>query len=327
MERRAFLMTGAMAGLAAARVATAQPTGKLVRIGRLSPLSAEAEAPFIEAFRQGLREQGRVDGKDFVIVTRLAQGKTERLPALARDLVRQHVDVILTGSHPGVLAARSATDSIPIVMVTTADPVEGGIVASLARPGGNVTGLTALGQALSAKRLQVLREAVPGLMRVAVLVNPTSVYTGPFLREKDEIARQLGLELRLLEADEPGQLRQAFGGLAAMRPVALMVLTDPMFIAQRRLIVELVGRHRVPALYPDREFVDAGGLMFYGASLVDLYRRAAVYVDRVLGGARPADLPIEQPTTFELAINLRTARDLGLTIPPALLARADRVIR
>jgi len=323
--RRAFL-AGVAASLAGPRAVRAQPTGKPVRIGRLSPLSAEVDAPLMAAFRQGLRELGWVEGQSFALLSRYAEGRADRLPQLAAALVRDGVDVLLTGSNPGALAAKQATSSIPIVIVTTGDPIGAGIVASLARPGGNLTGVTALGGVLSAKRLEALREAVPGVHRVGVLTNPVAPYTGPFLKERESIGRDLGLQLRVLEARSRDELEAAFATMNRERTEALMVLTDVMFLTERRAIVDLVARNRLPAVYFDREFVDAGGLMFYGASLTHMYRRAASYVDRVLKGARPAELPIEQPTTFELVVNLRTARALALKIPPAFLLRADQVI-
>src|SRR5213593_4017002 len=282
--------------------------GKTARIGRLSPNSAEADMPGLEAFRKGLRDLGWVEGRDFAIEARFAEGKPERLPELAAQLVRNRVDVILAGSTPGALAAKQATSMIPIVMVTTGDPIEGGIVASLAHPGGNVTGVTALGEVLSVKRLQLLKEAVPGVTRVAA-------------------GRELGVELQVVEAQDPTKLEQAFAAVASQRAGALMVLTDVMFINNRRRIVELAAKSRLPAIYPEREFVGVGGLMFYGASLVDMYNRAAVYADRILKGKKPAELPVEQPTKLELVINLKTAKTLGLAIPPSVLARADQVVQ
>ncbi|HEX9748762.1 MAG TPA: ABC transporter substrate-binding protein [Methylomirabilota bacterium] len=306
--------------------ADAQGTGKIVRIGRLSPLSAETDSPNLEAFRKGLRELGWVEGRGFTIESRFAGGKSERLAELAAELVQRRVDLILTGSTPGALAARKATTTIPIVMVTTGDPVAGGLVASLARPGGNVTGVTALGQALNTKRLELIKESVPGVTRVAVLTNPASAYTPPFLREKAAAARALGLQLPVLEARDPGQFEKAFAGLATERAGALMVQSDAMFITHRGRIVELAARSRVPAVYGEREFVNAGGLMFYGASLADMYRDAAAYADKILKGAKPADLPVEQPTKPELVINLKAAKALGLTIPPSVLGRADHLV-
>jgi putative ABC transport system substrate-binding protein len=300
--------------------------GKVVRIGRLSPLSAETDRTNLEAFRKGLRELGWVEGQSFTIETRFADGKPERLPELAVELVRQRVDLILTGSTPGALAAKRATSTIPIVMVTTGDPVRDGLVTSLARPGGNITGVTALGQALDTKRLELIKEAVPGVTRVAVLVDPDSYYTALFLREKDAAARRLGVELRILEAHDPGTLEKALATVAEGRVGALMVQTNPTFITHRTRIVALVAKNRLPAVYGDRTFVDAGGLMFYGASLAALYGDAAVYTDKILKGARPADLPVEQPTKLELVLNLKTAKTLGLALPPAVLARADHVV-
>ena len=301
-------------------------TGAPLRIGRLSPLSAATDAPNLEAFRKGLRELGWVEGQRFTIEGRFADGKPERLADLAADLVRRKVDLILVGSTPGAAAAQKATTTIPIVMVTTGDPVEGRLVASLARPGGNVTGVTALGQMLNAKRLELIKEMLPGVTRVAVLLNPASPYTDPFLRERESAGQALGLQLRVHEARNPSELEKAFAAIAAERPGALMVLTDIMFITNHRRIVDLVGRTRLPAVYPEREFVDAGGLMFYGASLASMYRHAATYVDRIAKGAKPADLPVEQPTVLELAINLKAAKAIGLVVPPSVLARADHLV-
>jgi putative tryptophan/tyrosine transport system substrate-binding protein len=325
MERRAFLAS--MAGLLAAlRAAEAQQSGKPARIGRLSPSLAETDTPLLEAFRTGMHELGWIEGQTFTIEDRFAEGNPDRLPKLAADLVRQRVDVILAGSHPGALAAKNTTTTIPIVMVTTADPVAGGLVPNFARPDGNLTGVTGLGQVLSAKRLEVLKAALPGLSRVAVLVNPASAYTAAFLKERQVIARELGLQLWVFEADGPERLKTAFSAMARGRTRGLMVLTDIMFITHRRAVIDLATSHRRPAVYGEREYVNDGGLMSYGANLEDMYRRAAFYVDKILKGARPADLPIEQPTKFELVINLKTARALGLTIPPSLLQRADQVI-
>ncbi len=321
----AALALGALVG---SLVADAQEpkTGKALRIGRLSPLSAETDVPNLEAFRQGLRDLGWIEGKSFTIESRFADGKSERLPGLAVELVRRRVDLILTGSNPGALAAKKATGTIPIVMVTTGDPVGARLVTSLARPGGNVTGVTALGQMLNTKRLELIKEAVPGVTRVAVLTNPASAYTAPFLREKESAARALGLQLPVLEARDPGSFERAFAALATERAGALMVQTDAVFITHRRRIVDLAAKNRVPAVYGTREFVDAGGLMFYGATFPDMYRHAAGYADKILKGAKPADLPVEQPTKLELVINLKTAKALGLTIPPPVLARADHLV-
>ena len=327
MNRRTFLSGLILGTLSTPLAGKAQPTGKVNRIGYLSPLAAAAAAPYLEAFRQGLRELGYVEGQNFTIESRFAGGKFDRLPELAVELIGQRVDVMLVGSNPGALAAKSATSTIPIVMVTTGDPVGGGLVASLARPGGNLTGMTALGQDLSAKRLELLKEVVPGITRLAVLTNPASPYTGPFLKGKEGVARALGVQLQVFEARDPSDFEKVFGVMVSERPGALMVLADIMFITQRRRIVEFAAKSRLPAVYGEREFVDAGGLMFYGAGLAGLFRHAAVYVDKILRGAKPGDLPIEQPTKFELVINLRTAKALGLTIPRVLLIRADQVIQ
>jgi putative ABC transport system substrate-binding protein len=326
MERRAFVLATAGCLLAAPLAAAGQPVGKVWRIGRLSPSLRETDAPLLDAFRKGMREFGWIDGQTFTVEDRFAEGRSERLPTLAADLVRQHVDVILAGSVPGALAAKNATATIPVVMVATGDPIGSGLVVNLARPAGNLTGVTGLGQELNAKRLEVLKGAVQRLSRVAVLTNPTSAYTGPFLKEREGLARDLGVRLRVLEVDGPDGLKTAFATMARERAGALMVLTDIMFITHRRTIVELAARHRLPAVYGEREYVNDGGLMCYGANLEEMYRRAAFYVDRILKGVRPADLPIEQPTKFDLVINLKTARALGLTIPPSLLQRADQVI-
>jgi putative tryptophan/tyrosine transport system substrate-binding protein len=236
------------------------------------------------------------------------------------------VDVILTGSTLGAVAAKKATSTIPIVMVTTGDPVADGLVASLARPGGNLTGVTALGQVLNTKRLELIKEAVPGIARVAVLIHPTSPYTASFRKERDTAARALGIDVRTLEAHDAASLDTVLSALPKERVGAIMVQTNPLFITERKRIIDLIARSRLPAVYGDRQSVDAGGLMFYGAGLTDMYRQAAVFADKVLRGAKPADLPVEQPTKLELIVNLRTAKTLGITIPPAVLVRADHVI-
>ena len=314
--------------LVAALDATAQETksGKTARIGRLSPLSAESDVPNLDALRKGLRDLGWVEGRDFLIEARFADGKSERLPELAAQLVRQNVDLIVVGSTPGALAAKRATGTIPIVVVTTGDPVAGGLVKSLAQPGGNVTGVTALGQVLSAKRLELLKEAVPGVTRIAVLTSAGSPYSEPFIKEREGLARALGVQLQVVEARDPGRFEQAFEEMVRGRAEALLVFTDLMFVSHRRRLVELAAKTRLHTMYPDREFVNAGGLMFYGASLFDMYYHAAAYADKILKGGKPSNLPFEQPTKLELIINLKTAKALGLTIPPSVLVRADRIV-
>jgi putative ABC transport system substrate-binding protein len=325
MRRRQFLflLGGASAWPLAAG---AQQTYRIARIGLLSPLSTAAEAPMHAALRQGLSELGWVERRNLSFELRLADGNLDRLPQLADDLIRENVDVIVTGSSRGAWAAKNATSTTPIVMVTIGDPVQLGLIASLARPGGNLTGVTALGQGLNVKRLELLKEALPGLKRVAVLTNPASPFTEPFLLKSEAGARALALEVTVVESRDPNDLDKAFQAIVNERAHALMVLPDPMFITYRRRILDLATEHRLPSTFGERGSVDAGGLMFYGARLPDMYRRAAIYVDKILKGAKPADLPVEQPTTFELVINLKAARALGLDVPASLLARADEVI-
>jgi len=326
MDRRTFIRAVAGGIFVSPLSSVAQSSAKTVRIGRLSPNSAEVDVPLLAAFRRGMRDLGWIDGDQFVIEPRYADGNPSRLPEFAAELVRSRVDVLLAGSNPGALAAKNATVAIPVVMVTTADPVSGRLVASLARPGGNLTGVTALGQGLNAKRLELLKEAVPGLTRVVVLTNPTSPYTAPFVKESTVVARALGVQLQFVEAHDPSEFEAAFATMANKHAGALTVLTDVTFTTHRKRIVEWAAISRIPAVYGEREYMDAGGLMFYGASLADMYRRAAVYVDKILKGARPADLPVEQPAKFELVINLKTAKAIGLTIPQSLLLRADEII-
>lgn len=330
MRRRDLLRAGAL-GIAtcalrpAASTAQQAGAGTPARIGRLSPLSAATDRPHTDGFRASMRELGWREGS-LVIESRFADGKPERLPRLATELVQRRVDLIVAGSTQGALAAKNATSTVPIVMVTTGDPVADGIVASLARPGGNVTGVTAIARDLTAKRLEILKEALPGVTRIGVIVNPTSPYTPPFEHDREQTARALGLTLSVHPATDPAAIDRAFAAMAAERAEAVMVLTDVMFLTERRRIIDQTVRSRLPALYPDRVFVEAGGLMFYGASLAGMYRHAAVFADRILKGARPADLPVEQPTTLELVISAKAARTIGLTLPQSVYARADHII-
>jgi putative ABC transport system substrate-binding protein len=326
MNRRSALVAIVALGTPVAAVAQGAKSPPVARIGRLSPLSAETDAPALAAFRSGMRDLGWIEGRDFVIETRYADGIAERLPGLAAQLARQRVDLILAGSNPGTLAAKRAMSAIPVVMVTTGDPVAGGLVASLAQPGGNVTGLTALGMALSAKRLALLKEAVPGVERIAVLTRGAGPSHDQFVQERDELARGLGVRLQLVEARDVSGFERAFAEMRRERAGALMALSDALFITNRTRLVQLAAQNRVPAVYPEFEFVSAGGLMFYGASLADQYHRAAAYADKILKGMKPAELPVEQPTKLELAINRKTAHALGLAIPSTLLVRADHVI-
>jgi len=328
MERRAFLGTLAGGLFAAPLIAEAQPAAKVARIGYLAGyLAATPHLP--EAFRQGLRDLGYVEGRNVVIEYRDAEGKFERLPALAAELVALKVDVIVAVSTPQGLAAMQATKAIPIVFAAVADAVTSGLVTSLARPGGNLTGLSFLGPELIGKRLEQLKQVVPGVSRVSVLGVTRAL---PERTEKDILkgaevaARALGVRLQFVEARGPADFDRAFSDMTKARAEALTVWSTPMFVNERRRLVDLAAKNRLLAVYPWREFVDAGGLMAYGPDLADLFRRAPTYVDRILNGEKPGDLPVEQPTKFELVINLKTAKALGLTIPPSLLQRADQVI-
>ena len=324
MDRRVFIRAMAGGLLAAPLAAVAQP-GKVWRIGFLGA-SPSTVGPFIQAFEQGLRELGYVDGQNIAIEYRSAQGKDERLPLLAAELVRLKVDVLVAALPQGAAAAKKATTTIPIVMVNVGDPVEIGLVASLARPGGNVTGLSRLSAELIAKNLALLKEAVPRALRVGALSNPTTPLSPVLVRNAKRAAESLGLQLKIVEAKVPDDLEGAFSALATDRVGALLVLADGMFWGERKRIADLALRSRLPSMFSNSEHADAGGLMAYAPSSVDPYRRAAVFVDKILKGAKPGDLPVEQPTKFEFVINLKTAKALGLTIPPSLLQRADRVI-
>jgi putative tryptophan/tyrosine transport system substrate-binding protein len=300
----------------------AQQAGKVPRIGLLR--AGSPPDPMIEAFRQGLRDLGYVEGKNIVIEYRWAEGKNERLPDLAADLVRLGVDVIVPGGNAATSAAKSATKTIPIVMQSS-DPVGTGLVASLARPGGNITGLSYLVTDLSGKRLELLKETLPKVSRVGLLSHPAG---NPVeLQETQDAARTLRVEVKILEVRDPKDFESAFEAGKTARIGAISVLASPIFYAHRTRIVNLAAKYRLPASYNQSEFVEVGGLMSYGPPFRDLFRRAAAYVDKLLKGAKPADLPVEQPMKFELIINLKTAKQIGLTIPPNVLVRADRVIR
>jgi putative ABC transport system substrate-binding protein len=299
-----------------------QPT-KIPRIALLRPGSPPD--PFVEAFRQALRDLGYVEGKNISIGYRWAEGRNERLPDLAADLVRLGVDVIVPGGNPATRAAQKATSTIPIVMSATTDPVAAGFVTSLAQPGGNITGSATLLQDLGGKRLEILKEILPKISHVGVLYDPAANLLE--LQETRDAAPTLGVQLKLLELRDPENIESALELAKAGRVGAINVLSSPIFYAHRTRIVSLVAKRRLPAIYEHREFVEAGGLMSYGPAFRDLFRRAAVYVDKILKGAKPADLPVEQPTKFELIINLKTAKQIDLTIPPGVLARADTVIK
>jgi len=308
-------------------VATAQQPAKIPRIGWLSGTSLSANPAWREAFRQGLRELGYVEGKNIVIEWRFAEGKRDRYPALTAELVRLKVDVIVTGGSGPTRAAKEATATIPIVMAQDPDPVGNGFVASLARPGGNITGLSNFGPELSGKRLELLKEVVPRLTRVAVFGTSTFLGNAQILRETELAAGALRVQLQYLDVLDPKDIETAFRAASKGRAEAVLVLAGPVFLSQRTQLANLAVKSRLPAIYYATEFVEDGGLMTYGANRSDLYRRAATYVDKILKGAKPADLPVEQPTKFELVINLKAAKQIGLTIPPNVLARADKVIR
>jgi len=329
VQRRQWLIA-AGALLAKPLGADAQQAAKVARIGYLSP--NRAATPHVrDAFLQGLRDVGYVEGRNVAIEYRDAEGKVERLPTLAAELVALKVDVIVTeNSTLAARVAKQATTTIPIVFTSVGDAVESGLVISLARPGGNVTGLSNLGPELVGKRLELLKQAVPGLDRVAVLWLPGALgerTDKDMLAGADVAARALGVQLQFVEARSADEFARAFSDMSSARAGALTVLPSNRFLREHRRLVELAAEKRLPAVYTSREFVDTGGLMSYGANSADLHRRAATYVDKILKGAKPGDLPVEQPTKFELVINLKTAKDLGLILPPSLLARADELIQ
>jgi putative ABC transport system substrate-binding protein len=327
LERRAFLATIAGGLLAVPLAAGAQPAGKVRRIGYLDQGSAARDERYLNAFRAGLRELGWTEGQNVAIDVRFAEGKTDRLPALAAELVQRRVDLIATWTTPAALAAKRATGKIPIVIGFVADPVGSGIVASLSHPGGNITGWTHLGVELRGKYLELLKEAVPDATRFGVLWNPTNQVHKPSLKSVEAAAQRLKVELHLAGVQDPSELESTFSTLAEEGVRGLVVFPDGMFLAHIPLINALAARSRLPTLYGVGDYVIAGGLMSYGANLVEMHRQfGASLVDKILRGASPADLPVAQPTKLELLINLKTAKTLGLTIPQSLLVRADQLI-
>ncbi len=328
VDRRTFIGGVASALLAAPLAAHAQQAGKVSRIGYLGTSTAALERHLIEAFRRELSDLGYIEGQNIAIVYRWAEGQDDRLPGLAADLVNQKPDVIVTSGTPGTLAAKQATTTIPIVMTSSSDPVQVGLVASLARPGGNVTGLTIVAPELEGKRLQIIQQLIPRLTRLGVLWNPGNPATKQVFEETKVIAERLRVTLEPVVAVRGvDEFESAFARIARARPQALDVLVDRLLLAHRTRIVDFLAEQRLPAMYPYREYVDAGGLLSYAPSNIALFRGAATYVDKLLKGAKPADLPVEQPTKFDLVINLKTAKALGLTIPQSLLLRADEVIQ
>jgi putative ABC transport system substrate-binding protein len=300
---------------------------RVARVGILFGASPSANAARTEAFRQGLRQLGYNEGKNIVIEERYAEGKLDRLPALAAELLRLNVDLIVTVGPAVTRPVKEATNTIPIVMAFDSDPVGSGFVASLARPGGNITGLSTLSPELTGKRLELLKETVPKLSRVAVLGNPGNTATALNFKEAEVAARAYGLQVQSLEVRGPNDLDNAFSTMIKGRTDALLPLGDSIVVFHRDRIIQFATKNRLPGTYPNSEWADAGGLMAYGPDILDSFRRAATYVDKILKGTKPADLPVEQPTKFEFIINLKAAKAIGLTIPPNVLARADKVIR
>jgi putative ABC transport system substrate-binding protein len=326
IDRRTFMAMSAIAILTAPLAAEAQQPVRVPRIGFLWPSPPSERQYLLDAFRQGLRELGYIESQNIVVEVRSAEGKYDRLPALATELVHLKVDVIVTTASPATMAAQQATKTIPIVMAVVVDPVATGFIASLARPGGNITGVSIMASDLVGKQLDLLKQVVP-IFQVVVLWNPANPGNAPQLREAEVAARKLGVRLKPLEARNPDDLDNAFAAMTKERPSGLIVLVDTMLVGHRARLADLAAKSRIPAIYGLRDHVEAGGLMAYSANLTEMYRRAATYVDRILKGSKPADLPVEQPTKFEFVINLKTAKALGLTFPQSILTRADEIIQ
>ena len=325
MDRRQLLVV--LGGALAAPFAVRAQEQRVYRIGFLGNSTAALEANLVGPFREGLRDLGYVEGRNVVIEYRWAEGKYERFPELIAELVALNVDIIVSAGTPAALAVKRAMVRIPLVMAAIGDPVGAGLVESLARPGGSFTGLTAIAPDLEGKRLELLREVVPRVSHVSFLLNPDNVLTVASERQARTAAKVLHVELQFVGVREDSHLDQAFATIAKERPDAFIVLADRVFLHDRARIVDFAARNRLPAVYPYRELVEAGGLMSFGPNYADMHRRAATYVDKILKGAKPGDLPVEQPTKFELIINLKTAKALGITIPQSLLLRADEVIQ
>jgi putative ABC transport system substrate-binding protein len=326
MRRRDFIKVVAGSAVAWPLAARAQQAGKIARIGFIGNSTAALEANVIGPFRDGLRELGYEEGRNLIIEFRWAEGKYDRFPALIAELLAAKVDVIVTAGTPPTQAIKKATSTIPLVFIAVGDPVGTGIVLSLARPGGNITGVSSIAPDLDGKRLELLREVVPKLAHVAIFLNPANAFHAKSMRQLRVAAQSLDIKLQSLEVDKSEQLDDAFAAIVKKRPDALLILADRVFLHNRKRMMEFATQQRLPSVNPYRELVEAGGLMSYGPSYEDLHRRAAVYVDKILKGAKPADLPVEQPTKFEFVINLKTAKALGLAVPQALLAHADEVI-
>ena len=329
MKKNIFGLTAGAVLIALSVPANAQDAKKVPRIGFLVPASLSAVSVRTEAFRRGLRDLGYVEGQNVTIEWRSAEGKLDRLPGLAAELVSLKVDIIVAaGGDPPVRAVKQATHTIPIVMSNASDPVAAGLVASLGRPGENITGLsTAAGPEIYGKHLELLKEIVPKLTRVAILSNPANQFSALALREMEETARAFKFSVQKLDVPNPDEFDTAFAAAIKKHANALLVVEDPMFFGERTRLANLAAKSRLPAIYGILEYVEVGGLMAYAAERTDMFRRAATYVDKIFKGAKPADLPVEQPKKFEFVINLKTAKQIGLIIPPNVLARADRVIR
>ena len=327
MRRKFFGLALSAMLLALGATAEAQQVAKVPRIGFLTAISAGSMSARMEAFQKGLHELGYVEGENIFIEYRYAEGKLDRLPAFAAELVRLKVDVIVTAGASGTGPAKEATTTIPIVMAQDGDPVATGVVASLARPGGNITGVSTLAPGLSGKRLELLTEIIPKLSRVAVLATSTQPNYAQLVKEMELAAKAFGVKLQNLDLLGPNDIETAFRAVGKARAGAALVLASSVALSQRSQIIDLAVKSRLPMIFPQNEYVEDGGLMSYAPNYADLFRRAATYVDKILKGAKPADLPVEQPTKFEFIINLKTAKQIGLTIPPNVLARADSVIR
>jgi putative ABC transport system substrate-binding protein len=307
--------------------ADSQSSGKVYRIGFITMGAPKEAQHLIKALDEGLRELGYMEGRNIVFERRFAEGKQERLPALAAELVRLNVDAIVTGANPIITAVKQATATIPVVMAVSRDPVGSGFVASLARPGGNITGFSNdPGPDILGKNMELLKEAVPRISRVAYLWNPVPPGADAYRKMAESAVRKLGVTWQSVEVRKPNEFEGAFAAMARERADAVLVTQDPLFISARNQVVLLAARYRLPAVYGNREYAEVGGLMSYGPNIADQFRRAAVYIDKILKGTKPGDLPVEQPTKFELVLNLKTAKALDLTIPPSLLLRADQII-
>ena len=328
MDQRTVVRSLAGCLLAAPLAAVAQQSGRMYRIAHLSGSGQAASKPFVNAFREGMKALGYLEGEHFVLDERYAEGDVQRLPSLARELVSSKPDVLLASTTPGSLAAKAATSTIPIVMVLVADPVGAGIVTSLAKPGANITGITNIVAELAGKRLEIIREIVPGVSRVAVLVNPDSQNAPLQMRSAEDTSRALGIELGpVIAVRSADDLDKAFEAAAKAHSRAAIRMIDPLVFMLRRETATLAAKYRLPMVYPSSEDVEAGGLVAYGTNVPEQYREAATFIHKILRGAKPSDIPVEQPTKFDLVINLRTAKTLGLTIPQSLLLRADKLIQ